>query len=60
MVVLAYLALLFAMLYGWVMNIVTIAQSGLLEVGLLEITGIMVLRLVGIFVFPLGSVLGYV
>jgi hypothetical protein len=55
MVALAYIALLFAMLYGWVMNIVIIAQSGLLE-----ITGMTVLRLVGIFVFPLGSVLGYV
>lgn len=54
MAAIVYLAFIFAMLYGWVMNIVIIAGTEFAV-----ITGMLVLRVVGIFVFPLGSVLGY-
>ncbi len=40
---------------GWVMNIVTIAGS---DFG--AITGLLVLRIVGISIAPLGAVLGYI
>jgi hypothetical protein len=38
---------------GWVMNIVTIATT------FTELTGLMIIRIVGIFIAPLGAVLGY-
>jgi hypothetical protein len=38
---------------GWVANIVTIAQSDFV------LTGMLVVRVVGIFIAPLGAVLGY-
>lgn len=44
-----------AFIYGWVANIITIANSSFSE-----ITGMLVLRIVGIFVGPLGAILGYV
>lgn len=53
--ILAYLAIIIALVYGWVMNIVTIAHSNFSD-----ITGLLVLRVVGIFVAPLGTVLGYI
>lgn len=53
--VFAYFALIIAIAYGWIANIVTIAHSNFSE-----ITGMLVLRVVGIFVAPLGVVLGYV
>lgn len=39
---------------GWVMNIVDIISmmSG-------ELTAMLIIRLVGVFVFPLGAILGY-
>jgi len=37
---------------GWVMNIVAVAQSEF-------VNGMVILRVVGIFIAPLGSVLGY-
>jgi hypothetical protein len=40
---------------GWILNIVTLAQSSF-DV----LTGMLVLRVVGIFVAPLGAVLGYI
>ena len=43
-----------ALAVGWVMNVVTIAH-----VMAEPITGMFVLRVVGIFVVPLGGVLGY-
>ena len=43
-----------AAVIGWIMNIVTVAGSSF-DV----ITGILVLRVIGIFVAPLGAVLGY-
>lgn len=51
----AYIAIIIAIVYGWVMNIVIIAGSNFSE-----LTGLLILRIVGIFVGPLGVVLGYV
>lgn len=53
--VLIYLAIIVAILYGWIANIVTIFHSNFSE-----ITGVLILRIVGIFVGPLGVVLGYI
>jgi hypothetical protein len=39
---------------GWVWNIVKVAQSDFAV-----LTGLLVLRIVGIFVAPLGAILGY-
>ena len=44
----------FAAIVGWIMNIVTIAHTTFTP-----FTGELALRLAGIFVFPLGSVMGY-
>lgn len=52
---LLWLAFVGAIAYGWIMNIVAIAQSNFSD-----ITGILVLRVVGIFVAPLGTILGYI
>jgi hypothetical protein len=52
---LLYLALIIAFCYGWIVNIVMIAQSDLST-----ITGMLILRVAGIFVAPLGAILGYV
>lgn len=49
-----YLGLIIVVIYGWVANIVTIAQSDLST-----ITGMLILRVAGIFVAPLGVILGY-
>lgn len=52
-----YLGLIFlyvAMTVGWIMNIVTIWNSMDNEV-----TAKFIIRVVGIFVFPIGAVLGY-
>jgi hypothetical protein len=50
-----YLALIAAFLYGWIANIVSIAHSDLST-----LTGMLILRVAGIFVAPLGAILGYV
>lgn len=51
-VVLLYLAIIIGTAAGWILNIVDlIHMTGL--------SGMMVARVVGIFVFPLGAVLGY-
>jgi hypothetical protein len=39
---------------GWVMNIMTIAGSSFND-----LTGLLVLRVVGIFIAPMGAVLGW-
>lgn len=44
-----------AAIVGWVMNIITIAHANFSD-----LTGILILRIVGIFVAPLGAVLGYI
>jgi hypothetical protein len=54
-VAIIYLALIIAFCYGWIANIVSIAYSNFSE-----ITGMLVLRIAGIFVAPLGAILGYV
>lgn len=48
------LAVIGAMAIGWIMNIVTIAHSNFSD-----LTGMLILRVIGIFVAPLGSVLGW-
>lgn len=52
---LVWLAIVGALVYGWIANIVTIAHSNFND-----ITGLLVLRVVGIFVAPLGTILGYI
>jgi hypothetical protein len=49
-----YIALILVLGVGWVWNIVKIVQSGF-DV----ITGMFIARCIGVFVAPLGSVLGY-
>jgi hypothetical protein len=54
------IALLFVIVWvlgavGWVCNIITLAQSNFDH-----ITGLILLRVIGVFVAPLGSVLGFV
>ena len=53
--ILLYLAIIIGCFYGWISNIMIIAGSDFSD-----ITGLLVLRVVGIFVAPLGIVLGYV
>jgi len=50
-----WLAILIAAGYGWVMNIITLAHSNFDP-----ITGLLVLRVIGIFVAPVGTMLGYI
>ena len=50
-----WLCLVFAIGYGWVMNIINIVHADFTH-----ITGLLVIQVVGIFVAPLGSVLGWV
>jgi hypothetical protein len=49
-----YAVVALAALAGWVMNIITIAHSSF-DV----LTGMLVLRIVGIFVGPIGAILGW-
>ena len=53
--IVAYLVIAITALYGWVMNMVIIAGSDFSV-----ITGMLILRLAGIFLFPIGAVLGFV
>ena len=50
-----YVAIIVAIVYGWIMNIVALAHMNLTDV-----TGMLILRVVGIFMAPLGTVLGYI
>jgi hypothetical protein len=52
---LIYLVLIVASVIGWAMNIIAIAHTNFNNV-----TGMLVLRVIGIFVAPLGAVLGYI
>lgn len=52
---LVIVATILAMAAGWCMNIYTIATSP----EIFPLTGMMILRIVGIFVAPLGGVIGY-
>lgn len=47
------IALIIAGFVGWIMNLVAIAQ-------VTQFSGMVVLRAVGVFLAPLGAVLGYV
>ena len=49
----ALLALLGVGVFGWVNNIIALASAE-------TITGLIVLRIVGIFIAPLGAVLGWI
>ena len=51
---LLYIAAVFVMCFGWVMNIIAIAHTADLP-----LSGMFLLRVAGIFVVPLGCVLGY-
>ena len=53
--VLLYLALLIFLIGGWVMNLVEIVNYDFAS-----ITGMIILRIAGIFIAPLGAVLGWV
>ena len=52
--ILVWIAIIVAAVYGWIENIVSI-----IHVIHDPVTTMTVLRAVGIFVFPLGAVLGY-
>jgi hypothetical protein len=52
---LVIIGLWIALITGWVMNIITIANSSFTP-----LEGFLVLRVVGIFVAPLGAVLGWI
>ena len=52
--ILVYLGLIVAMCWGWVANIVVLYHSNFND-----LTGQLVLRIVGIFVAPLGAIMGF-
>ena len=52
--VLVLLAIALLAVAGWVMNIAAIAHADMAH-----ITGMLILRCIGIFVAPLGAVLGF-
>lgn len=53
-IAIAYLAAVLAALYGWGMNIVSL-------VGMLggDVTAMFIARIVGVFAFPVGVILGF-
>ncbi len=51
---LAIISVLLALLYGWVMNIVALFGLSLATVNI----GELILRVAGVFVAPLGSIMG--
>jgi hypothetical protein len=52
---LMYLAFIVAIIGGWVMNLVEIVNYDFAS-----ITGMIILRIAGIFIAPLGAVLGWI
>jgi hypothetical protein len=52
-----FLVILIASIYGWINNIILLFSSA--DMTLASITLMSVLRIVGIFVPPLGAILGY-
>lgn len=54
--ILAYLGLVFGLLIGWVMNLINVVQLFLANG---ELTTIFLGRIIGIFLFPLGGILGW-
>lgn len=53
----AWIAVAIALVLGWVLNIVTLV--GMASAPVTDVTLMFILRVVGIFVAPLGGVLGY-
>jgi len=49
------IAFSFAFAWGWVLNIIELSQSTFAPV-----TGEVVLRVIGVFMAPLGAVMGYI
>lgn len=49
------LAVALALVAGWIMNIVKLAESDFST-----ITGLLVLRVIGVFLAPIGAVLGWI
>lgn len=49
-----YLVIAFGAIWGWIWNIVKIIHSDFAT-----ITGMLVCRIIGVFVAPLGAVLGF-
>lgn len=43
---------IFALVCGWIMNLVALAHSGVVD-------GEVILRVIGIFVFPIGVIMGW-
>lgn len=54
MIILVWLAAI----AGWIMNIITLIKLAMVS-GPVEFTLIIVLRIIGIFVAPLGAILGW-
>jgi len=52
---LMYLAFIVAIIGGWIMNLVEIVNYDFAS-----ITGMIILRIAGIFIAPLGAVLGWI
>ncbi|MDG4856408.1 hypothetical protein [Mesorhizobium sp. WSM4982] len=55
--VLLYLAIIIAVVYGWVANLIAVIQAA--QHPGIEITTMLVLRVIGIPVPVLGAILGY-
>jgi len=53
-IVVAYLLIIVTMVVGWVMNLVQVVHMGTEA-----ITGLFILKCVGVIVPPVGAVLGY-
>ena len=50
-----YLSIGLTMFYGWILNVIAVVHSPAISLS----GGMDVLRVIGIFVAPLGTVLGY-
>ena len=48
----ALIALIIASVFGWVMNVIQIVHSSAID-------GLVIVRIIGVFMAPLGAVLGY-
>lgn len=53
-ILLIWFTMVAACIVGWIMNIVAIAHTGFADM-----SGMLILRVVGIFMMPLGAILGY-
>ncbi len=53
------LIVIIAAIIGWIMNVIEIFQAAILNPVLSDITLFMIMRIVGIFFFPIGAILGY-